>query len=898
MTAEDEKDESGESALFSSKQSKDSLDTVASEKSNQQHPIINHPKPTGPKTKASFLKLPEAKNQTAASGLVNVVQEQADNIKAIHIMPRPPSTLSINSLNQLQHTVKESQNVTESIERRAPSKTLKDQSKGSTSLGPSDKAPAKNSRASTGASKQSRTSSNSSFNQTHSKEKSKSGPSSTGGNVLNTKKSISTSNNADNSSEIIVGSNQVPGNSTDNPDSFLQHLRNKKSSIDNGPTTLSVNSLDKLTGSALPKKRAGGMPSSSILNLRAAIGQATAGNSTSSTSIVQGKRPSRAEFFAAKLHDAIKDDETNKSDSEETFVYDMAPKRVVTGVQKQDNTQESEETTKNNIKELRKNRQPSNSEDKRSLITGKSSAQNSLHRKSSLGASLNLNIASLSSTAGNRISTHANLNNTNISDSDSSMTGSMKHLGETPLKSTLPTEKDDLDELSINPRLTQKKDNVSMESPKPHNHLREITSRIFDSKGVTPRKYSGTDMADFNNDEEDYEDAYNNIRSSKFNSVHTGRNQFDEIPFTGVPSTMDYDSDIDDDFSVVDQGKYGYRHGQYSNYGTINSTGHGYGSVSQTYGLQNGEPGKRQGSLYSPNEDKYRLLQKKMAERSIRNKKSSVYFNPHDFTSARTRRIRQLKSFCYTMGLICLLLSVGFMGGFILATSKELQNTTITGVDSILISDEEFMFDMNVQAFNPGVMSVTINSAQLDIFAKTQYIVDGYTIEKEKDKKNEKPEYTTVLLGSVDQLDMPLSFQGGCFTRQKDESSTEIKIINPCTYDNNGRDGNDDDDGDDSSGHNVDESGRIDSAKDIHRKDKGYDASLSVEHSTPSLPDILLDEEEPPPEIKKPNMKWLNISRNPFELIVRGVLNYQLMLSSTNKTVAINYKTTVNPDEL
>ena len=60
----------------------------------------------------------------------------------------------------------------------------------------------------------------------------------------------------------------------------------------------------------------------------------------------------------------------------------------------------------------------------------------------------------------------------------------------------------------------------------------------------------------------------------------------------------------------------------------------------------------------------------------------------------------------------------------------------------------------------------------------------------------------------------------------------------------------------------------------------------------------MFDEEEPPPEIKKPNLKWLNISRNPFELIVRGVFNYQLMLSSTNKTVAINYKTTVDPDEL
>ena len=902
MIIDDEIDESGEGGIFSSKQVKESPDTVASEVSGQQqrqHQQLllqtGHTKPTGPKPKASFLKLPEAKNQTAASGLVNVVQEQADNAKAIHIMPRPPSTVSINSTNAMQHAVKEKQNLTEAVERRNIFKTAKEQSKAIGSLGSAEKSQANSSKASAGIQKQSRTSSNSSFNQIHLKEKTKPGSSSTEGSALNTKKSTLANNSADNTSGIILGSNQVPGNSTDNPDSFLQHLRNKKSSIENAPTTLSVNSLDKLTGSTLPKKRAGGMPSSSILNLRAAIGQATSGNSASSSSTIQGKRPSRAEFFAAKLHDAIKDDETNKSDSEETFVYDMAPKRVVTGVKKQDNINEPEIMIKKDNKETRKSRQPSNSEDRKS-VTGKSPSQSFMHRKSSTGASLNLNIASLNSASSNKINNHPQLSNTNVSDSDSSISGSIKHLGDTPLKSTLPTEKDDVDELILNPQAAQKKDTVSMGSPKPHNRLREITSRIFDSKGVPPRKYSGIDAAGFNNDDdEDYEDAYNNIRSSKFNTVRSGRNQLEEIPFTGVPSTMDYDSDIDDDLSVVDQGKYGYKHNQYSNYGTINSTGHGYGSISQTYGTQNGEYGKRQGSLYSPNEDKYRLMQKKAAERSIRNKKTSVYFNPHDFTSARTRRIRQLKSFCYTMGLICLLLSVGFMGGFILATSKELQSTTITGVDDILISDEEFMFDMNVQAFNPGVLPITINSAQLDIFAKTQYVVDGYTLIKEKEGKNkDKPEFTTVLLGSVDQLDIPLSFQGGCFTRQRDESSTEIKIINPCTYD----DGKDDSSGSDDDNDDDDTDSEFRSNEAPNKRDKTHHSSLSSSLSNTTLPDVLFDEEEPPHEIKKPNLKWLNISRNPFELIVRGVFNYQLMLSSTNKTVAINYKTTVDPDEL
>ncbi|KAG7832973.1 hypothetical protein KL942_004238 [Ogataea angusta] len=485
-------------------------------------------------------------------------------------------------------------------------------------------------------------------------------------------------------------------------DSFMTHLKSKRSVID-GPV---------LEDGLRPKK---GGAASSLMNLRNA-------NTVSSTSTIQSKASSRAEFFAAKLHDAIKVDDKNSSDSEETFVYDTSA-----------NDRPGEPETAND-----------------ETLTAQQTINDGVRDREAPAATV-VRLEDAPSETGSNRSEH-NFNTTTSQDRAEVQDRAQS-------KSPLPRAED-------------------------RNQLRQITSRVFDSKGVIPRRYSG-----MNYEIDDLEDNY-------------------PAPQVNEP---DLYSDSGDDASLSE-------HAYNNNYGSISSDGY----------LSNFQNGiyLQQPFLESRNN--------KMGGSKLKRKPKNLYFSPHDFTGAREVRIRQIKSFCYTIGLILVLLSVGFMSGFILATTKELQHTQIDAISDVLISQEELVFSMEVESFNPGFLSITIQDANIDVFARSQY-VDA----EEADRKKKTRPVSTILLGTVTSLDVPLHFQGGFFNRQLDWSMTEIKIKNPCSFD---------------------DSGEI--------------------------------------KILEPSEKWLNISKNPFDLIIRGVLSYQLPISTSNQTVSVSRTFEVNPEDL
>ncbi|KAG7915185.1 hypothetical protein KL927_004174 [Ogataea polymorpha] len=505
------------------------------------------------------------------------------------------------------------------------------------------------------------------------------------------------------SADISKTASATTGNGAS--DSFLTHLKSKRSVID-GP----------VMEEGLRPKKAGA--ASSLMNLRNA-------NTVSSTSTIQSKASSRAEFFAAKLHDAIKVDDKNSSDSEETFVYDTST-----------NERPGEPETAND-----------------ETLTAQQTISDGVRDREALAGAATVvrQEDAPSETCSNR-SEH-NFNSTTSQDR------------------------------------AEEQDRAQSKSPVPpaedRNQLRQITSRVFDSKGVIPRRYSG-----MNYEIDDLEETYS-------------AQQVNE---------PDIYSDSDDDASLSE---HAYNN---NNYGSISSDGY----------LSNFQNGVylQQPFLESRNN--------KLGGNKLKRKPKNLYFSPHDFTGAREVRIRQIKSFCYTIGLILVLLSVGFMSGFILATTKELQHTQIDAISDVLISQEELVFNMEVESFNPGFLSITIQDANIDVFARSQY-VDA----EEADKKRTPRPVSTILLGTVTSLDVPLHFQGGFFNRQLDWSTTEIKIKNPCSFD---------------------DSGEI--------------------------------------KILEPAEKWLNISKNPFDLIIRGVLSYQLPISTSNQTVSVSRTFEVNPKDL
>lgn len=147
--------------------------------------------------------------------------------------------------------------------------------------------------------------------------------------------------------------------------------------------------------------------------------------------------------------------------------------------------------------------------------------------------------------------------------------------------------------------------------------------------------------------------------------------------------------------------------------------------------------------------------------------------SPHDYVPKGSRTLRQLRAAGIIFLLIFLLFFTGFSVGFLLATTKELQNFRINQVKDVIVSQEELVFNMVVEGFNPGFLNIEVTGVDLDFFAKTQYLEDTGG--------------ETVLLSNMHELPAPLVFHGGFFTRQRDFVSCEVKVVDPCSVGNNSR---------------------------------------------------------------------------------------------------------------
>lgn len=525
---------------------------------------------------------------------------------------------------------------------------------------------------------------------------------------------------------------------------------------------------------------------------------------TSSASTTMTKASTRAEYFAAKLHDAIKNDTKNQNDTVETFVYDTATNATTPPTEQENEPTITTTKTENN--------DPA------------SSSKNTF--------------------TSNEDSPSSNQTYDDYFDVKSrSSTGSRKFSRKKPSK--IFSDKHSLPELRPSKNEKQNKcDSERLEKSendtKSVNQLRQITSRLFDNKLLQQRRQSEIDneFADdsFEEDLDFYESSLSNITSNHDNYISNLNYRKQMIQRNNSNNMNNYDSH---DLEYGDEATDYFA----SHYDTANN-GHGYKHNTNTSYLN------RQ-SINGTNFPDYGSI-----DYDKRKWRRTMYHNsPHDFTSLRAQRLKQIRSFCYSMSLIVLLLFIGFVCGFILATNKELQGLKVVETHNTLVSQEELVFDMVFSAFDPGLMPIKIDTVQLDVFAKTQYIYHTFDGDE-----HAQSSYDTVLLGSVDTLEIPLYFQGGFLNRKRDTSETQIKIVNPCSFDNPNDDDND-----------------------------GNKNSTTIN-------DIIV-ENAMKPIVFTPDPRWLNISRHPFDLIVRGAMMYKLPFSSQNHTVSISYTSYIDPTD-
>lgn len=383
--------------------------------------------------------------------------------------------------------------------------------------------------------------------------------------------------------------------------------------------------------------------------------------------------------------------------------------------------------------------------------------------------------------------------------------------------------------------------------------LRSTTSKLFDKKGAQPRRYSiipdDIDIEDFD-DELIYYD--NNVRFPiNSNSLNFNENS-----------------------PLVSGGGHKLPHYRSLNLNLPNhkrqpSKNKRYLSVDNTQ--PNSPSGNNMNSDIFPfpypeqNQNYYYGLDEYDEENSIDDrvpfhkpirKTSSRFNNPHlspnnnHFILPRKKSFgyqhyNYLKRTIYTLISILGILTIGFILGFVMATTKDLASVQISDIQNPLISQDELVFNVVVEAFNPGWFTVGIEEVELDIFAKSGYLpTTENLLDPETSEERSQNTVETVLLGSIYTLESAIYFPGGFFNREPIQQVGEIKLLSP--------------------GNNL----------------TNFDTLAATNNSTEP------DNSE----------KWEVISKNPFDLIIRGILKYNLPMSKSTKSVVVTKTSYVDPN--
>ncbi|KAH9900258.1 vacuolar segregation subunit 7-domain-containing protein [Xylariomycetidae sp. FL2044] len=230
--------------------------------------------------------------------------------------------------------------------------------------------------------------------------------------------------------------------------------------------------------------------------------------------------------------------------------------------------------------------------------------------------------------------------------------------------------------------------------------------------------------------------------------------------------------------------------------------------------------------------------------RSIRSNRSRRTPVPRNL-EAQTYRQRPsfLNRFasCLVLTVMLLLVITGAIG-FMFATSQPLTDIELVKIGNVLASEQELMLDITVKAHNPNVVVVMIDSADLEVFAKSPHAGTDSEwwrhphgdelgiLDDQRDKLPGDDQWPNMRLGNIVSIDSPLTYEGSFFQSGISTSAGELRLARP---------GNGTDSG---------------------------------------------------------SERWERIVSDDFTLILKGVLKYTLPLSQRVRNVAISGKTTVKPN--
>ncbi|KAK7533145.1 phospholipid metabolism enzyme regulator [Phyllosticta citribraziliensis] len=249
--------------------------------------------------------------------------------------------------------------------------------------------------------------------------------------------------------------------------------------------------------------------------------------------------------------------------------------------------------------------------------------------------------------------------------------------------------------------------------------------------------------------------------------------------------------------------------------------------------------------------------------RAMRSRASSN-LRPYERYESRRRGCLRRFAGCFVLTIMVLLLAFGAVG-FLFATTKPLYRVQVKEIQNVLASEQEIMLDLLVEAINPNIVAVSIEDMDVNIFAKSKHVGSEKFWREHPDG------------GSLGPIIKPVVPRRSASAQSRKHEKRDDDPADPI----------EDPEGD----SQTMLLGRI-----FH-----FDSPLNFDGDPlKRRPHYSIGELR----LQKPGNKteaggterWERVIQYPFELIVRGVLKYQLPLSSSTHTAPIGAVVAVHPE--
>ncbi|KAJ5663580.1 hypothetical protein N7507_004311 [Penicillium longicatenatum] len=260
-----------------------------------------------------------------------------------------------------------------------------------------------------------------------------------------------------------------------------------------------------------------------------------------------------------------------------------------------------------------------------------------------------------------------------------------------------------------------------------------------------------------------------------------------------------------------------------------------------------------------------------------------------EYITQRERRYFSQFGSCVVIILLLLIVAGGATSFFIAAT-KSLLEVQVVAIENVLASEQEIMLDLEVSAVNPNIFPVTVDVAELNIFARSKYVgtdklwrehdpkdLDHFPRVKESRRRWQLSQIVQCL-GDMDCVQAAASGHSWLTFKKEHGKGGVDKGTDPIKDPE----------------HDLQTMllGRVmvfDSPLSFPASPWSYDASTSKGQIR--LPQPGNGTETGGTE------RWERVLQHPFDLIVRGVIKYQIPLSSGYLSAPLSGSVRYDPED-